>query len=206
MLTPNFTRKLLPFKKCCSSAVREPSHTTLKERQNSTESSETRASLESNSYLLAKSSSKIEILSHQADQYYETAGSQQSFQNSASSCQHDTRLTSYPTVFDDIEEAIRRSTSPIPTNETEEIEILGFKGVLLNTNEISNLGNDYKLNHDPNPEIVYKVANIRPIEYEQDIQIRYLKPPTPPPPGDLIIKKQTGSKNNQTCDRFRPFS
>ena len=105
-----------------------------------------------------------------------------------------------------MEEAIRRSTSPIPTNETEEIEILGYKGVLLNKNEISSHGGDYKLNHDPNPEIVYKVTNNKPIEYEQDIQIRYLKPPTPPPPGDLIIKQQTGSKNNQTCHRFRPFS
>ncbi len=38
------------------------------------------------------------------------------------------------------------------------------------------------LNHDPNPEIIYRQSS-QPIEYDQDIQIRYLKPPTPPPPG-----------------------
>ncbi len=95
-----------------------------------------------------------------------------------------------------IEEEILQSLSPIQTNETEEIEVLGYKGVLLNKNEILNFGGDYKLNNDPNPEIVYKQSN-QPIEYEQDIQIRYLKPPTPPPPGDLIIKEEINESNSK---------
>ena len=48
--------------------------------------------------------------------------------------------------------------------------------------------NDIKINNDPNPEIIHKVSD-QPIEYDQEIQVRFLKPPTPPPPGDIIIKE-----------------
>jgi len=30
----------------------------------------------------------------------------------------------------------------------------------------------------------------QPVEYNQDIQVRYLRPPTPAPHGDIIIKEQ----------------
>jgi hypothetical protein len=40
---------------------------------------------------------------------------------------------------------------------------------------------------DPNPEIVSK-PNPDQVTYEQNISVRYLVPPTPPPPGPLIIR------------------
>lgn len=45
---------------------------------------------------------------------------------------------------------------------------------------------DYKLNYDENPEFVLKKPREK-ITYKQEVGIRYLRPPSPPPPGDLII-------------------
>ncbi|CAF0825887.1 unnamed protein product [Adineta ricciae] len=42
---------------------------------------------------------------------------------------------------------------------------------------------------DPNPEIVTQPNPEQPITYEQNISVRYLVPPTPPPPGPLIIRE-----------------
>lgn len=47
--------------------------------------------------------------------------------------------------------------------------------------------NHPELNHDPNPEIIIK-PNPDPITYQQNVSVRYLVPPTPPPPGPLIIR------------------
>jgi hypothetical protein len=46
--------------------------------------------------------------------------------------------------------------------------------------------NDYKLNYDENPEFVLKKPKEK-VTYKQEVGIRYLRPPSPPPPGDLII-------------------
>jgi hypothetical protein len=43
------------------------------------------------------------------------------------------------------------------------------------------------LYNDPNPEIITK-PNPDHITYKQNISVRYLVPPTPPPPGPLIIR------------------
>jgi hypothetical protein len=50
---------------------------------------------------------------------------------------------------------------------------------------------------DPNPEIVTKKTK-QPLtlEMKQEVAIRYLRPPTPPPPGDIII--------NQECNKLTP--
>ena len=93
-----------------------------------------------------------------------------------------------------MEQAILRSTVPINLSETEEVTALGHRGIWANRNEVANWSGPvpidrYRLNEDPNPEIVHKVNN-QPIEYSQDIQVRYLRPPTPPPPGDLVIKQE----------------
>ena len=91
-----------------------------------------------------------------------------------------------------IEEAILRSNEPININETEEATALGQRGILVNRNEILNWRgppiSEYKLNDDPNPEIINKTIN-QPVEYMQDVQVKYLRPPTPPPPGDLVIRQ-----------------
>ncbi|CAF0801404.1 unnamed protein product [Didymodactylos carnosus] len=46
----------------------------------------------------------------------------------------------------------------------------------------------HPLNFDPDPEIVYK-DNPERIVYVQKVGVKYLQPPTPPPPGPLIIKE-----------------
>ena len=48
--------------------------------------------------------------------------------------------------------------------------------------------NGYKINFDPHPQIIRKHANDA-VTYKQEVAVRYLRPPTPPPPGPLIIKE-----------------
>jgi hypothetical protein len=48
------------------------------------------------------------------------------------------------------------------------------------------LNND--INYDPNPEIIYR-DNPDDIVYTQRVGVRYLKPPTPPPPGPILIRE-----------------
>ena len=48
--------------------------------------------------------------------------------------------------------------------------------------------NGYKINFDPNPQIIRKHASDA-VTYKQEVAVRYLRPPTPPPPGPLIIKE-----------------
>lgn len=93
-----------------------------------------------------------------------------------------------------IEETLVRSSVPIPVEETEEISVLGHRGVWVNKSEVLNWQgpvpiSQYKLNEDPNPEVINKTSG-QPVEYTQDIAIRYLRPPTPPAPGDLVIKQE----------------
>lgn len=44
----------------------------------------------------------------------------------------------------------------------------------------------YLINEDANPEIITKRVD-RSIEYVQELAIRYLRPPTPPAPGEIVI-------------------
>ncbi|CAF2994755.1 unnamed protein product [Rotaria socialis] len=66
------------------------------------------------------------------------------------------------------------STASIRTSDDNEYEIL--------------LQNHPELNKDPNPQIIKK-QNSDQVTYKQNISIRYLVPPTPPPTGPLIIRE-----------------
>lgn len=46
----------------------------------------------------------------------------------------------------------------------------------------------YRLHEDPNPEIIRKKP-IERVNYTQNVAVRYLKPPQPPPAGDIIIQQ-----------------
>lgn len=46
----------------------------------------------------------------------------------------------------------------------------------------------YKLNNDPNPEVIRKKPSDK-IRYIQDVAIRFLEPPQPPKPGDIVVKQ-----------------
>jgi hypothetical protein len=93
-----------------------------------------------------------------------------------------------------IEQSMLRSNVPISLSSEEEITVNGHRGVWANRNEVLNWNgpvpiSQYRLNDDPYPEVIHKTNN-QPIEYTQEIQVRYLRPPTPPTPGDLIIKQE----------------
>lgn len=95
-----------------------------------------------------------------------------------------------------IEEALLKSTAPLQVNESELTNIDGHRGILLNKAEILNWHGpvpleQYRLNHDPNPEVIRRQLN-QPIEYNQDISVRYLRPPTPVT-GELIIRQEQES-------------
>lgn len=46
----------------------------------------------------------------------------------------------------------------------------------------------YKLNNDPNPEVVRKRPADK-VRYTQDVAFRFLEPPQPPKPGDIVVKQ-----------------
>ncbi len=48
---------------------------------------------------------------------------------------------------------------------------------------------EYLINEDSNPEIINKRTS-QQIEYIQELAIRYLRPPTPPAPGEIIITQE----------------
>jgi hypothetical protein len=73
------------------------------------------------------------------------------------------------------EEAYQRSSS---TNALD--QLVG--------QEICTDTNQYLLNEDANPEHIRRHNNDR-ITYRQDVAIRYLQPPTPPPSGPVIIRE-----------------
>lgn len=94
----------------------------------------------------------------------------------------------------EIESAILRSQVPIEINETEEITVLGHRGIWANKQEVSQWHGDlpiheYEINEDQNPEILTKKSD-QSLEYVQELAIRYLRPPTPPTPGEIYITQE----------------
>ncbi|RNA41671.1 hypothetical protein BpHYR1_052784 [Brachionus plicatilis] len=93
-----------------------------------------------------------------------------------------------------MESAILKSTEPIPVNvQDEEIMVNGERGLWINRTESLNWKgpielNSYPINEDPEPEVIKKTTSQK-LEYVQELAIRYLRPPTPPAPGDIIINK-----------------
>ena len=62
-------------------------------------------------------------------------------------------------------------------------------GLTVNSTAVTS---DQILNFSETPltNALYVISRLQPVEYDQDIQVRYLRPPTPQPHGDLIIKEQ----------------
>ena len=90
-----------------------------------------------------------------------------------------------------VELAVLRSSTPIVISETEEITVLGNRGVWTNKAEVMAWRGDipieqYLINEDQNPEVINKQIH-QAVEYVQELAIRYLRPPTPPAPGEIVI-------------------
>jgi len=93
-----------------------------------------------------------------------------------------------------IEQAILRATNPIEVTETEELTVLGQRGIWLNKQEVNAWRGDiaiteYKIHEDSNPQIINKKYT-QVFEYVQELAIRYLRPPTPPAAGEIIITQE----------------
>jgi hypothetical protein len=79
-------------------------------------------------------------------------------------------------------------------NETEELTILGQRGLWLNKAEVDAWRGDlniteYSINEDPSPQIITKRVE-QVLEYVQELAVRYLRPPTPPAPGEIVITQE----------------
>ena len=97
-----------------------------------------------------------------------------------------------------IEQSILRSANPIEVNETEELTVIGQRGLWLNRAEVNAWRGDiaiseYRIHQDANPQIVTKRVE-QVLEYVQELAIRYLRPPTPPAPGEIIITQEPDYK------------
>lgn len=103
-------------------------------------------------------------------------------------------------IISEIERAIRNATSPLELeyDRDETIKVGEYEGYYLNKREAQEKWSgsvpldEYPLNEDTNPEVIRKKPTEK-IVYEQQIGVRYLKPPMAPPPGDLIIRERVRS-------------
>lgn len=93
-----------------------------------------------------------------------------------------------------MERDIIKSLQPLQVKDDEEITALGQRGIWVNKDEVNKWRgpipiSDYRLNEDSTPDLITKTIH-DPVEYTQDISVRYLKPPTPAPHGDLVIRQE----------------
>ena len=93
-----------------------------------------------------------------------------------------------------VETAILRSSVPIEIGEGEEIVVNGNRGIWANKAESINWKgplplSQYAINSDSNPEVITKKSR-QHLVYQQEVAIRYLRPPTPPSPGEIIIQQE----------------
>ncbi|CAF0980829.1 unnamed protein product [Rotaria sordida] len=73
---------------------------------------------------------------------------------------------------------------------------MAYRSLSSLSSQQTNIDNEYEqfihnhseLNNDPNPEIIKK-SNPDHVTYKQNISVRYLIPPTPPPSGPVIIRE-----------------
>ena len=139
------------------------------------------------SYSVSTSAGASSIIASAGSASYSASGSA-SYSASASGS---ASASASAAVLSQIELAILRSTVPIEINESEEITVIGQRGVWVNKAEVSAWKGDlaiseYKIYEDSNPEIITKKVT-QLVEYVQELAIRYLRPPTPPAPGEIII-------------------
>jgi hypothetical protein len=95
------------------------------------------------------------------------------------------------TVPSQVEQAILSAANPLPVTESEVAHAHGVSGLLANKHEFASFPNieQYTLNSDSNPQVVKKKPACC-TEYTQEIAVKFLKPPEPPKPGNIVIKQQ----------------
>lgn len=96
-----------------------------------------------------------------------------------------------------LEDIMINSKKPIKVKEHKKlpvIEVNGIKGYWINKDEVANWQGKipiekFPINFDRSPKIIRK-KNDEKIDLHQWIGVNFLRPPTPPPPGDIIIREE----------------
>ncbi len=98
-------------------------------------------------------------------------------------------------TLSELELRILNATEPINMPSiNEELTVINQTGLWLNKDEVTNWKgeisiNDYKINNDLDPEIIRK-SNTTKLNYIQDLSIKYLRPSSPLPAGDITINQE----------------
>lgn len=93
---------------------------------------------------------------------------------SPSQSKHRVTIRDYNSMEDVTQQTISSSTQ----HSSEQKLLTDYQRVIESNPDVHN---------DPNPEMITKPSP-NPVTYQQNITVRYLVPPTPPPPGPLIIR------------------
>jgi len=120
--------------------------------------------------------------------YFSSGSSSYSYQ-SGSTIASDSTI-----VLNEFEAALIRSNNPIDIREKGQITVNGQTGIWCNKNQCEKWKGDlnlseYEIFNDPNPQIIYKKPTEQ-LQYVQELAIKYLRPPTPPTPGEIIITQE----------------
>jgi hypothetical protein len=89
-----------------------------------------------------------------------------------------------------VEQQVIQARQPLQFNEREQVQAGQYRGTLLNRAELAQFRGpipleQYRINDDSNPEVIRK--RLDKVRYTQEVAVRYLNPPQPPKPGDLVI-------------------
>ena len=99
----------------------------------------------------------------------------------------------------------RSSPNSAHKNLTQGQDLANYNSSVFNSYD-SNNGNDQALsyegnissiNQDPDPIRITK-PNTQNVIYKQEVKIKYLQPPTPPPPAPIIIREKQLPLENPT--------
>ena len=94
-----------------------------------------------------------------------------------------------------VENAILAAANPLEFNATKQMSAAGQTGLWLNESEVNAFSGNlaqYVFVEDANPQVVNKKVQ-QQLEYVQELAIRYLRPPTPPAPGEIVIQMEGNS-------------
>lgn len=126
-------------------------------------------------------------INYQSSSQQNASSSQQNLGSSAQS-------SSAQSKFTITEKILNASNAPVDVNATETVCVNEQTGVYVNKQDESEWQgpvriSDYPINVDNNPEVISKQTN-QVVNYTQDVTVKYLKPPSPPRTGEIIIKQE----------------
>jgi hypothetical protein len=94
---------------------------------------------------------------------------------------------------------LNSSSAPVDLPATDEqpgmITVQGESGYFVNRQDVVSWQcgplplDQYPINQDPDPQVITKRVE-QPVHYTQEVAIRYLRPSTPPAPGDVVIRHE----------------